>query len=100
MFLCLCNNEREIKSFSLFVILPDHGNGCFCVLKTCSYISVRMCEGRKDMNERKQSESGSVKHKVKEKVNDFKKCYLSEEFFRDFFDNASCIVLQLQTHVD
>lgn len=30
---CLCNNEREIKCFSLFVNLPDHGNGRFCVLK-------------------------------------------------------------------
>lgn len=52
MFLCLCNNEREIKSFSLFVNLPDHGNGRFCVLKTCSYIWVRMCSGGKDVNER------------------------------------------------
>lgn len=31
--MCLCNNEREIKCFSLFVNLPDHGNGRFCVLK-------------------------------------------------------------------
>lgn len=29
----LCNNGREIKSFSLFVHLPDDGNGSFCVLK-------------------------------------------------------------------
>lgn len=38
---------------------------------------------------------------LKGKANDFKtkNCYLSEEFFRDFFDNASCIVLQLQTHL-
>lgn len=30
MFLCLSNNQGE--NVSLFVNLPDRGNGCFCVL--------------------------------------------------------------------
>lgn len=66
VFLCLCNDEREIKSFSLFVNLPAHGNGRFCVLKLVA-TSRRECA-----REGKTRTSGSgAEYEVKEKVNDF-----------------------------
>lgn len=61
---CLCNNEREIKCFSLFVNLPDHGNGRFCVLKLVA-TSWWNCALERKVWMSKRSEAWNTKRKKK-----------------------------------
>lgn len=77
VFLCLCNNEREIKSFfSVCKFARSRERSVSVSLKTCSYISVRMCFGReRGVNEREPPEERqrrTLNTKWKKKVNDFK----------------------------